>query len=219
MEKNIYSKPETRCFNLNEYAKYLPEEWRWQLLNALNSRPTANEKLLWNKDAILEDLENNIKTEDTEVEIDWKKYKWRNVYLKLLPVWNFVGPTILKYFVSDETVKKSDLDKPEIKKRLFTPEKICNLLDDIGRYLLEFKLDGFNFSYHDYKKLTYKEQYKSFEWDCLKKIHWLGFDNSNNNSFHVIDNNGNLLCWQMNWIYCVFENFDNYSSHLLLETE
>ena len=133
----------------------------------------VKENLIWNTDAILEDLKKNCVTvEPKDTEMMW--YKWKKVHINLPAVWNFEWFKF-DYFVSNEAVKKDNFEnKQELEKESYSMENIAELLQAINKYMTE--LQGTNEEEMDYEnELKYRKtgRYFCFTWEYLKAISWL----------------------------------------------
>ena len=100
------------------------------------------EELIWDTDAILNDLrENHVKIEKN-AEVEW--YKWKKVHIDLPAVWNFEWFKF-DYFVSNDFVYKKDFEaKSELKKKSYSMNDVSKLLQAMNEYMTELwgKNDG-----------------------------------------------------------------------------
>lgn len=132
------------------------------------------EELIWDTDAILNDLrENHVKIEKN-AEVEW--YKWKKVHIDLPAVWNFEWFKF-DYFVSNDFVYKKDFEaKSELKKKSYSMNDVSKLLQAMNEYMTELwgKNDG-NIDYETELKYWEFEKYRCTAWDCLKAITWLKY--------------------------------------------
>lgn len=127
------------------------------------------EKLYWNKDAILNDLEeNHIKIYENE-EVMW--YKWRIVEITLPGVWEEFNP--FKYFVSEKSINMIDFEKnPELAKKSYSMKDIWGLLKAMNEYMkaMGVRTDRYMDYENDLKDWQKGRKNRCDVWDCLKQI-------------------------------------------------
>ena len=130
------------------------------------------EKLKWDTDAILNDLEENHVTIEHDVEMMW--HEWKKVHIELPAVWDFEW---FKFdcFVSYDYVTKEDFEaEPELEKKSYSMSDISKLLHAMNKYMAELKWkNDWDMDYE--KELIYgkTDNDNCNAWDCLRTIAWL----------------------------------------------
>ena len=158
--------------------------------------------------------EKHVKTYENE---EVMGFKWKKVHIELPAVWEFKWYNF-DYFVSYNNVRERDLDSnPELRKKSFSMEKICEILKNINNYMkaMGVKTDwDMNYKYElDRASRQYFGASRCKAWDCLKFITWL------NKTYYLSDD---IWLAYYIWLACFdtrffFRTMFRDDTHLLLD--
>lgn len=157
----------------------------WELTENMNGK--ISEALVWNTEAILDDLKKNHVKVEKNVEMMW--YEWKKIHINLPAVWNFKW---FKFdcFVSNLPITRKDFEEnPEFEKKSYSMDDISKLLYAMNEYMIELQGENdWDMKYEDklkYWETIYREEiYGCKVWDFLKDIVWL----NNGSWWHCV-------CW------------------------
>ena len=140
----------------------------------------GKEKLIWNTDAILEDLRKNHVIIEEDVLMMW--YRWKKVHIDLPAVWSFEWYKF-DCFVSYgyEKIEMQYFNREyDLKHKSFSMKEISELLQAINKYMAE--LQGEHDEYMDYENINvvkfWNDESRKLNckaWDCLRAITWLNW--------------------------------------------
>ena len=132
-------------------------------------RKEKNLKLMWNTNAILNDLkENHIKIEEDK-EMMW--YKWKIIHIDLPKVWNFKWFRF-GYFVSNITITKEEFERdPLIEKQSYSMKDVSELLQAMNEYMKELQGDNdWDMNYENGLRRRETNTIGCMMWYCLRYI-------------------------------------------------
>lgn len=179
--------PKNHSDNLEWYVNFLTDEQKDHLLLTLQQdklKKWPRQELIWNRDAVIKDLQCNYLT----IEDDIEKYgqKWKIIHLTLPKVKDFEWFNF-SCFISDKPIYQENL-KYDITKNLFSRKDITNLFIAINEYMkIYLETDNEKICYdidHDtnYEELLTQRDFMLDRhntckaWEYLKKIMWLNDD-------------------------------------------
>lgn len=170
----------------------------------------ANPELIWNAEAILNDLKKNHVKEKNVEEMG---YQWKRVYIDFPAVGSFKWFKF-DYFVSEDKISKDELkSNPKLKEKLHSFSEIWKLLQAMNSYMKEFgvKTDYF-MDYADRLKYYHTDYHNCVAWNYLKDITGL---NSRYWTYQV-SGLSDFGCWRCDGDYCGF-GWDTLPSHVFMK--
>ena len=136
------------------------------------------EHLIWNTDAILDDLKKNHVKIEENVEMMW--LKWKKVHIDLPAVWNFEWFKF-DYFVSDVRVEKKYFEKKKLfgrkslENKSYSMKDVSKLLQAMNNYMSELQWENDGDIDYEHELIYWRKNKKKWckAWYCLSEITWL----------------------------------------------
>ena len=156
----------------DEKIKKVVEEEKEEEERKTKEREEKKLELMWNTNAILDDLkENHVKIEKNK-KIMW--YKWKIVHIDLPAIWNF-NWFKFNYFVSYERVVEDEFERNFLfGDQLYSMKDVSELLQAMNEYMKELQgKNDWDMDYEDKLKYRTTNTCRCNIWDYLKYITWL----------------------------------------------